>query len=379
MEKQKLSEEEVEENANDANGNLAKKADSKDEQEEKNAASLPYSSIGIGTARRPPDITFKEKVKKFFFNPEEGSCFGRTPKSWALIILFFICFYTVLFSGWIMCWYVFLQTLEDPGHGSPKYQGSASIITNNPGVGVKPPIVARLDLDDNIKVKSNVRESMEKLQTRSNVRPVYKLTNGLDILEDENEVLADTIDDLFESYKTIHTNNSKYNTSFDAKSSLGDCAKWHYGYKDEIEPCFYLTLNKIWGFKPKEINATDFEKNEWPKVFKERWEKTSNKSKVFFHCDELETKRGSKKVEFTYFPDDGGMDLKYFPFLGSSDNGTYHQPIVAVKLKLPNNEKRTRNYLIECKAYYQDVIHSSKLGRLTGLIQFEVQVKEMKK
>ena len=44
MEKQKLSEEEVEENSNDANGNLAKKADSKDEPEEKNAASLPYSS-----------------------------------------------------------------------------------------------------------------------------------------------------------------------------------------------------------------------------------------------------------------------------------------------------------------------------------------------
>jgi hypothetical protein len=31
---------------------------------------------------RPPDKTRLETVRDFFYNSEEGSCLGRTPKQW---------------------------------------------------------------------------------------------------------------------------------------------------------------------------------------------------------------------------------------------------------------------------------------------------------
>ena len=85
-----------------------------------------------------------------------------------------------------------------------------------------------------------------------------------------------------------------------------------------------------------------------------------------------------KKIVFKYFPDSqsdrtlgkGGICLEYFPFKG----GHYQQPIVAVKIKLPKSTKKKTTCVIECKAYFHGVEHSSKLGKLQGLIQFEVEI-----
>ena len=65
---------------------------------------------------------------------------------------------------------------------------------------------------------------------------------------------------------------------------------WHSKFKQfetnwnkmQVEPCFYLTLNKIWEWKSKPMTRDDFAKNrDWPEDVKFRWEKSRNN--VFFN------------------------------------------------------------------------------------------------
>ena len=134
MEERKLSEDEVDIHS-DAHGNPANQADSTEENDVD--IQEPPADLGIGTARKPPDRTLAEKFKKFLHDPKEGSYLGRTPKSWVLIFLFFVCFYAVVAGIWVGCFYIFLQIVSSPKEGSgPTYRGSEALIGNNPGVGV---------------------------------------------------------------------------------------------------------------------------------------------------------------------------------------------------------------------------------------------------
>jgi hypothetical protein len=51
-----------------------------------------------GTAIKPKERHGWERVRYIFHNPETGQILSRTPKSWALIILFYIVYYCFLVS-----------------------------------------------------------------------------------------------------------------------------------------------------------------------------------------------------------------------------------------------------------------------------------------
>ena len=363
----KLSEDEVDVHS-DANGNPVNQAansKSKDDIDVK-GKDQAAARIGLGTARRPPDRTWKEKVQKFFYDPDEGSFLGRTPVSWALITVFFICFYAVVVGLWLGCWFVFLQTMSME---EPKYTRTSSLISDNPGVGIKP------------------SHEFEELEQHATVRPFFRLSNGSAVLEGEthrgkdnveNKRCADEIGNLLAKYKKPLV-GSKYKHSFNTTESLGECAKPPYGYTKSLEPCFYLTLNKIWNWTFAPIKFEE----DWPSDLKLRFQNATDKNQVFFNCDELKKrKKGSNatdttgKIRFKYFPNHGGIPRKYFPYVGNSTKNIYHQPIVAVKLQFPPYDRDNKMHVIECKAYYDKVVHSSQLGRLRGLVQFKVEVKQ---
>jgi len=81
--------------------------------------------------------------------------------------------------------------------------------------------------------------------------------------------------------------------------------------------------------------------------------------------------------DFEYIPKSRGFPKKYFPFEGKSEEKDkekiYHSPLIALKVK-PKESAYGQLLHIQCKAYYQDVIHSSKEKQ--GLVQFEVQLKK---
>ena len=91
------------------------------------------AKLGLGTARRPPNRTFLQKIRHFFYDKsdDDGSvkCMTRTPLSWLQLILFFTVLYTFLnfyVSSWMYIWsevfgedYAYLDeypTMSKPPH-----------------------------------------------------------------------------------------------------------------------------------------------------------------------------------------------------------------------------------------------------------------------
>ena len=90
--------------------------------------------LGV-TAIKPPEYHGWEAIKMFFYDGDKGEYMGRTGKSWALITIFYIIYYTLLAAFWALMLFIFLQTLESD---APKWQGEESLIGTSPGVGLVP-------------------------------------------------------------------------------------------------------------------------------------------------------------------------------------------------------------------------------------------------
>jgi len=72
-------------------------------------------------------------------------------------------------------------------------------------------------------------------------------------------------------------------------------------------------------------------------------------------------------LTLTYFPENQGLPIKYFPFTG----GNYQSPLVAVKV---SSNAIGQLLHIECRAWFHEVKHVTK--DKVGLIQFEVLIKD---
>jgi len=88
-----------------------------------------------GTAIKPKERHGWEAVRYMIHNPETGEFFTRTPKSWALITIFYIIYYSCLAGFWAAMLNIFFLTLEDD---KPKWMTTESLIGNSPGVGLAP-------------------------------------------------------------------------------------------------------------------------------------------------------------------------------------------------------------------------------------------------
>jgi hypothetical protein len=65
-----------------------------------------------GTAIKPKERHGWERIRYILHNPETGQILTRTPKSWALIILFYLVYYTFLAAFWSLMLFIFWQTLD---------------------------------------------------------------------------------------------------------------------------------------------------------------------------------------------------------------------------------------------------------------------------
>jgi len=88
-----------------------------------------------GTAIKPKERHGWERIRYILHNPETGQILSRTPKSWALIILFYLVYYTFLALFWALMLFVFFQTIN---YDTPKWIAEESIIGTSPGLGLRP-------------------------------------------------------------------------------------------------------------------------------------------------------------------------------------------------------------------------------------------------
>jgi len=303
-------------------------------------------NIGLDTARKPDTRPWKERVRLFFYNSEEGSFLGRTPLSWIQIIAFYICFFTCLLGFWLLCWFIFVTTTPELSEG-PRWQQDKSIIGTNPGVGIRPQMK-----DEKLEQKANF---MSKV--------TFSSTNKQPNLDYAAEIKASL------------TNYSLPSSSFKT-ADLGECGEPPYGLTESgSKICVYLKLNRIWGWSPTPIDADDIIKagETWSEDFVRHWQSQDNKNFVWMSCKAQNKEEQTKFEEFEYFPENRGIDLKFFPFTKKEDEEVPPAPLVAVMITPKSGFEDETTVVIECRAFYKDVVHETKMGKHRGLVPFELK------
>lgn len=291
------------------------------------------------TAFKPVERHGWEAVRYMIYNPDTGEYFTRTPKSWALITIFYIIYYSCLAAFWAGMLAIFLTTLQDD---QPKWQGDNGIIGESPGLGLKPGQTAK-----------NIDSSMIQFNSAA--------------AEDDGDVEGWTswknrVVEFLEKYKTEEAGGKVCNPGdepsvdsfckFDIATSLGPCGAGNYGY-DKGNPCVYLKLNKIYNVRNEPWTDPDTEEGfpeDMPETLKTHIKGQADKQMIWVECHgENPADKEALAGKIKYYPNTQGFPLYYFPYLNQKG---YQSPVVAVQF-----EGVTKNQLvhIECRAWAQKI------------------------
>jgi len=292
-----------------------------------------------GTAIKPKERKGWEAVQYLIYNKETGEVFTRTPKSWALIFVFYVIYYCCLAAFWAAMLTVFFTTLPE---GMPKWQGAENgIIGQSPGVGLRP-----------VQHPDTIASSMI----------TYSQSTAKD--SEDGEVTGyqgwvNRTDDFLAPYKLA-------NTTFEM-SKLGACNTAGYGYA-EGKPCIFLKLNKIYGLVHDYFNNTDHLPDDFPANLKTVIENQSDKNQVWINCrpEYPADKEGIKSMK--YYPESQGFPASYFPYL--NDPG-YLSPLVAVQIE-PMRKGQLLH--LECRAFAHNILYSRR-DRI-GMVHLEIYLRE---
>jgi len=290
------------------------------------------------TAFKPVERHGWEAIKYFIHNPETGEYFTRTPKSWLLIFIFYVIYYSCLAAFWAGMLAIFLTTLSDD---APKWQHEDSIIGTSPGLGLKPGQAPKFIDSSMISFNKESRDDSDAMQGFGGW--IERYAKFLEEYKDDKQATAAT--DCNDANPAAEGRVCKFELS-----TLGTCGNEKYGY-DAGSPCIVLKLNKIYGLKLKAYEGADISEDKgMSKELVEHIKKQPDQNQVWVECKgenpaDIEALKG--KIE--YFPKSQGFPTYYFPYL-NQDN--YKSPLVAVQFKdVPKNQL----VHIECRAFAQGI------------------------
>lgn len=272
-----------------------------------------------------------DEWKEFVWNSRTQEFLGRTGSSWALILLFYVVFYTFLAGLFSLTMWVMLELLNDY---SPKYQDRIT----NPGLMIRPRA-------DSLVVGFNVSQRAS-WQNYVNALNMY--------LDSYNDSVQLSINDRCKpgGYHPQEDSGDVRNTPKRScqfnRTSLGQCSGLEdrtYGYGDG-KPCILVKMNRIIGFLPGAAMTP------------------------YVSCSSKDGDVG-KVQELRYFPPNATLDLMYFPYYGKKAHVNYTQPVVAVKfLNITNNV----DIRVECKVHASNVKNKDERDRFAGRVVFTLHV-----
>ena len=352
------------------------------------------------TAIRPPERTGAEKYTYILYDPKNGTILTRTPKSWALIILFYCIYYSCLAAFWAACMTIFLKIQIDiPGDdgGRPTWTLGESIIGVRPGLGIRPAQTYEevdsgiFSLDGKFEweggdVQAAIDEALKELKNEKKWSDISAIEGS--------KGYAFRAYEFFKAYKTsgdaedckaapadeYHAKNGKFCT-FDLPT-LGPCTEFPYGYAKGGSPCVFVKLNRIMDLEPKPINKDNadsqdesLKKDDSARKFMDELKAAGYPKKVLVKCEgEYPADKEILEGKLDIFPKQDGMTntaeipLKYFPYDKYRKDGK-ENPLVAIQFK---GLEPGRLVHVICKAYYDGVIHSKK--DKAGLVKFNVML-----
>jgi len=304
------------------------------------------------TAIKPVERHGLEAVKWFLYDKDTGAIIGRTPKSWALITIFYIIYYSCLAAFWVLCLYIFFQFIDND---QPRWQQENSLIGRSPALGVRP----GQDWDS---IESSIILFNYERESDEVAVPGY---GGW----------VKRADEFLKPYNNNSIPNAK-DCSRDAANfeegefcrfpiaSIGNCAKGKHGF-DSNSPCLILKLNRIYGLEPEYYTAEDAADfpDDMPMTLQNKI-KASGEKKVWVSCQGENPADKEGYESFEYFPRDAAFPATYFPFLNQED---YQSPLVAVKL---NNVNPGQLLHIECRAWAKNIKYNRR--DRVGIVRFEL-------
>ncbi|XP_055735354.1 sodium/potassium-transporting ATPase subunit beta-3b [Salvelinus fontinalis] len=267
---------------------------------------------------KPQTSSWKDSI----YNPRTGEFIGRTAKSWALILLFYLVFYGFLAGMFTLTMWVMLQTLDD---NIPTYRDRVA----SPGLVIRP---RSLDIVFN---RTDPKQYDQYVQHLENFLQQYN-----DTVQEKNELCM--VGEYYEQDDQEEKKVCQFKRSLLRQcSGLSDPT---FGYA-EGKPCVLVKMNRIIGLKPR--------------------------GDPYINC----TAKRESPLQMQYFPSEGRFDKMYFPYYGKNLHSTYVQPLVAVKLLL-TKEDYNNELTMECKIEGSDLRNSDDRDKFLGRVTFRVKVVE---
>ena len=185
----------------------------------------------------------------------------------------------------------------------------------------------------------------EKLQQKPNfmTQVTFSSTNKQPNLEYSAEI------------KAALKNYTLASSSFKV-ADLGKCGEDPYGLTESSPKiCVYLKLNRIWGWTPRPIDAADITKagKSWQEDFVRHWQSQDDKNFVWMSCKTKNDEEQANFEDFEYFPNNRGIDLKYFPFTKTENEEVPPARLVAVMMTPNSRFEDETPVVIECRAFYK--------------------------
>lgn len=296
----------------------------------------------------PPHKTRLEALRDFFYNSEEGSCLGRTPKLWLRVFVFYLFFYIGLAAFWAACMWGLLNTINED---TPTYTLDSSIIGSSPGLASRP-------------VPPEGRES---ILTYSQVKKSWLSSSDW----------LPSVDEFLQEYQTT-VNNSKecnYTSGRDDENmvcdvdinSWGDC-KPNGTFIPNV--CMFFKINKIFEWKPDYYKDLESLPQEMPEDLKNVINDTfylfpAAKNKVWLSCEGRNQDDQQHLGTIKYYPEQGFPGY-YFPFRNQIG---FRSPIVAMRILEPKHDVVIN---LECRAWARNIEQDRK--EQIGVLNYKIKI-----
>ncbi|KDR20644.1 Sodium/potassium-transporting ATPase subunit beta-2 [Zootermopsis nevadensis] len=305
---------------------------------------------------RPPERSTREKIKLLLYNRETGAVLGRTGTSWAKIGLFYLIFYGILAGLFIVCLWVFYQTL-DPRIPSCKL--SSSLIGTSPGLGFRPS------------------------PPMDNVESTLIWYKGTD--PEQYQYWTKNLEKFLEVYRkpglTPGRGQNIYNCDYDKPPNENQvcdvivknwdpCTQENNFNYHKSAPCIFIKLNKIYDWRPEFYNDTNNLPEKMPRDLKAhigmlKTERPSWLNTIWVSCEGESPADVENIGPITYIPT-RGFPGYFYPYKNSEG---YLSPVMAIHFQRP----RTGILInIECKAWARNIIHDRQ--ERVGIVHFELMI-----
>ncbi|RWS03108.1 sodium/potassium-transporting ATPase subunit beta-like protein [Dinothrombium tinctorium] len=299
-------------------------------------------------------MSSKKPFLNFVYNKNTGQFCGRTPGSWAKIILFYIIFYSCLATFWAIMLLLFYAKVD---YNEPKWQLAHSLIGTNPGLSFRPRAPASEFDMSLIWFSSSAPKSYEK-QVKEILRFIeeenrplsanyYKIGENTSCLFDEPQKQPEQFC-LFEMAEIPEEMNCLFNENES------------FGY-NKGTPCVIFKLNRIFGWIPESYNQTQI--NEMKKKFPKFFENLKE-GHIYITCEGENAVDVENIKKVTVHPKEG-ISFKYFPF---RNRPGYVSPYVFVQFEVRHGVLIN----IECKAWANN-IKQERIDR-EGSVRFQILV-----